>query len=233
MPKVYQVKTTKKDEKRFEKLDPILLKPPFFIVINSPPRTGKSNLLVNIIYNLYEDMFDDIIFISPNVFNDDSLENNVAEDETITKIHDNLDQLGDIIDSIVEVYKNKRIENNHNKKPNEHVLLILDDCLGMIPNTQMNKLVSKYRHYCISVIITTQSFRAVNNIIRTCATGYILFKNSNNKEIQKMDDEFSGSFENFLDLYKEATKEKYNFLFLDFRNIKAYKNFDTLLYEKE
>jgi hypothetical protein len=69
-------------------------------------------------------------------------------------------------------------------------------------------------------------------VCRYNASGYIIFKTHNKKEFVKLEEELEGNFPNFDELYKEATEEKYNFLFLDMEKIKAYKNFDTLLYEK-
>ena len=54
----------------------------------------------------------------------------------------------------------------------------------------------------------------------------------NQKEVNKLFEEFGGTFPNFPELYEEATKEKYNFLCLDFRNIRALKNFDVVLWQK-
>ena len=46
-----------------------------------------------------------------------------------------------------------------------------------------------------------------------------------------MVEELDGNFP-FLELYSEATEKRYNFLHLDMEEIKAYRNFDELLFEK-
>ena len=91
---------------------------------------------------------------------------------------------------------------------------------------------SKYRHWKLSLIVTSQSFRALPIICRSNATGYIIFRTHNKKEFAKMEEEFEGNFPDFIDLYKDATNEKYSFLYLDQEKIRAFENFDSLLYEK-
>lgn len=222
---VYKVRQPK-ESNNFKHLHSNILHPPFVIIMVAPPRTGKSNLIVNMIYNNYEKSFDNIIYISPNVYNDNTLAENVAKDENIMKI-DDISDLNSTLEAIIKIMKDQRTSHDEDDKK-KHTLLILDDCLGELrKGKQLQKLLSKYRHYHISVIITTQGFKAVDNICRSCATGYIIFKNGNNKELKMMNDEFSGSFPNFMVLYEEATRKKYHFLFLDFRNVQAYENFDT------
>ena len=77
----------------------------------------------------------------------------------------------------------------------------------------------------MSLIFTCQNFRTLPPIIRTNASAYIIFKTPNKKEYHKYCEEFDSIFENFEDLYKKATQEPYNFLYLDLRNVKAYHNF--------
>jgi len=227
MAQIYKVKTNNHNDPRFIHLDQKLLHPPFFICIVAPPKSGKSNLLVNIIYNLYHKCFDNIIYISPNVYNDDTLEKSVTADDDIIKYDLSEESIDEILDKVSvlckEMKKNDQLE---------HTLIIIDDCLGMIKTKALDKIASKYRHFNISIIISIQVFRAMTNTVRSCATQFIIFKNNNTKEVNKMEEEFSGAFPDFLNLYHEATNEKYNFLTLDFRNMRALRNFDTILWQK-
>ena len=85
----------------------------------------------------------------------------------------------------------------------------------------------------ISLIITSQDYRSIPNIIRANASGYLIFKTSNKKEYQKLDDEFGSLFENFEELYKKCTDKLYSFMFINLRNLNVYSDFEDLVYEKK
>jgi len=202
---------------------------PFLLVITAPVRSGKTNLLVNLLYNdnFYSDTFNEVMYLSPTIEND---ETGVAvmKDDKIIKITENLNNIDMILEAIVEMQKAQEEDEK------EHTLIILDDCLGLIKNSGHSyfaTLCSKYRHWRLSIIVTTQNFRAIPVTARYNATCYIIFKTNNRKELEKMEEELDGNIP-FLELYAEATEERYNFLYLDMEKIKAYKNFDQLLYEK-
>ncbi len=82
---------------------------PFLMIITAPVRSGKSNLVISLIYNQYRDRFDDIIYISPTIANDDTGKA-VMDDDKITKLTDSLEDLDLILQSIVEIQKSKEKE---------------------------------------------------------------------------------------------------------------------------
>lgn len=218
---ILKVKSVTEYDKRFETLQDPLLKPPFLGVINGSVRTGKSTILMNLLYNknFYKDLFDKVIYISPTVHNDVTLEH-LRDDEDIIKIHDGLEDLDTILRTIIKTKE----EDEEERKA--FYLIILDDCLGYIkPHSYVTFLCSRYRHYKISMIFTSQNFRSIPNIIRTNATFYLLFKTTNKKEYVKYLEEFSGLFEHFEAIFSKATEQPYNFLFLNLRNVSAYHNF--------
>jgi hypothetical protein len=222
---ILKVKAQIEHHKKFDKIDKRLIKPPFLGVLNGSVRTGKSTILMNLIYNanFYKGLFDKIIFISPTVNNDLTL-THLHDDDDILKINDKLEDLDSILKAVIQA------KEDDDDEKDKFYLIILDDCLGYIkPRSYATYLCSRYRHYKISMIFTSQSFRSIPNIIRTNATFYLLFNTTNKKEYNKYIEEFSGLFKNFGDMYSEATFKPYNFLFLDLRNIKAYHNFDKLI----
>jgi AAA+ ATPase superfamily predicted ATPase len=225
---ILKVKTPDSTGAKFKNLHKILLKPPFLGVINGSVRTGKSTILMNMIYNkdFYKNMFDKIIFISPTVLNDKTLKH-LSEDDDIVKIYDHLDNIDSILKSIVDT----KMENDKDDTTEDDWLIILDDMLGYIkPKGYVSYLCTRYRHSKISLIFTTQLFRSIPNGIRTNASFYLIFKTNNQKEYNKYDDEFGNVFPHFKELYNEACEKPYNFLYLDMRDVKAYHNFDQLLY---
>jgi len=225
--KILPVKSLEDDTNH--KLDKRLPKPPFLGILNGSVRSGKSTLLMNLIYNdqFYKDIFDKVILISPTCENDKTL-HYMNEDDDIIKICDGLDAIDDILKSIVKIQKDEL-----KKGDGMNTLLILDDMLGYIKqHSYLSNLCTRYRHFKISLIITTQSFRAIPNVVRTNASFYIIFTTQNDKELQKLDDEFGGLIPNFKSLFKMATDDMYNFLYIDLKKVIAYHNFDDILYEK-
>lgn len=223
---ILKVKQLNNNNKRFDNLDDRLIKPPFLILFQGNVKSGKSNLVMNILYNtnLYHKIFDQVIFISPTIHQDLTLEK-MTEDEEIIKL-DNPEDLDDILKNIVASQ-----EEPENK--NDHLLIIIDDCLGYIKSgSYLNFLCTRYRHFRLSLIITSQDFRSIPNKIRQNASAYIIWRTNNKKELNKILEEFGGVFEDFEKHYKEATDKPYNFLFMNLRNLSLYHNFDKLLYIK-
>lgn len=226
--KILQVRNHgEKEDKRFSLLDPRLLKPPFLLNIFGQVASGKSTLLMNLLYNksFYHKIFDSIIFISPTVRNDYTLVH-LNQDDDVTKISDNLEDLDHILKALVEI-QTAQIHKGH------HMLIVLDDCLGYLkPKSYLSHLCTRYRHYKISLIVTSQSFRSIPNVIRTNSSGYILFGCTNDKEVEKLNDEFGGLIKGFRKLLDKSTCEAYSLMFINLKKVKAYKNFDELLYSK-
>ena len=54
----------------------------------------------------------------------------------------------------------------------------------------------------------------------------------NRKDLQNIEEEIGANYNEFKEHYNEATKEKYNFLYVDNRNIELWKNFEELLWAK-
>ena len=225
---ILQVKSLPEyDTKRFEKLHKHLLKPPFLGIFNAPVRSGKSTMIMNLIYNknFYNGLFDKIIYFSPTVRNDKTLQHlSTDEDEHITIIDENLDEVDEVLKAIVADKMDSEKDEEEDTR-NEQWLVIMDDMLGFIkPKGFVSTFCSKYRHSRVSLIFTTQLFRAIPNIIRANATWYIIWQTNNKKEYAKLEEEFGGIFPNFEKLYDEATNKPYHFLYLDLRNIKALNN---------
>ncbi len=228
MPKILKVKSKDEAQIRFKHIKSPLLKPPFIGVINGSVRSGKSNILINMIYNdeFYKDSFDKIIFISPTVNNDITLKH-LSEDEDVLKIDSDLENLDDILRTIVET------KEKDEEELNKYYLIVMDDCLGFIKQrSYVSFLCTRYRHYKLSLIFTTQNFRSIPNIIRQNATFYLIFRTTNKKEEAKYCDEFSSIFDKWEELYEIETKEPYSFLYLDLRNCCAYKNFEKEISSK-
>jgi hypothetical protein len=82
----------------------------------------------------------------------------------------------------------------------------------------------------MSFIITTQSFRKLPLVVRNCANQIIFFKLNNEKELEKIDEEYGSSFHNnFTQMSKMITSKKYDFVYLNQDELKMYRNFTDLV----
>jgi hypothetical protein len=228
-PKVFKVKDPDPDD-RFSDIHPHLPQPPSLLLIIGSVKQGKSNLLVNLLCNpdMYKDKFD-IVKIISNTLNADpkgKLMNKYFDCED----HYNDEMITDLIDS------QKKYEDF--ERPT--VALVLDDILtkDFKKTNAVSFLATRFRHYGIGLLaFTTQSFRAVSGLIRNNSSDVIIMKQQNNKELEKINEEYGDMFPNiFMDLYKKAIEDApYSFLYLDLQTnpASAYIRFETKIADGE
>lgn len=226
-PKVYKVKDEETINK-FEGLHPHLPQPPSLLLIIGSVRSGKSNLLVNMLCSpeMYKDRFEEVHIIS-NTLNAD------PKGKLLAKYFSCEDHYDDtMIEAIVE--KQKSYEDLD--RPN--IAVVLDDILtkDFKKSNYVSFLATRFRHYGIGLLaFTTQSFRAVSGLIRNNATDIIIMKQQNQKELEKINEEFGDMFPNiFMELYNKAINDApYSFLYLDMQTnpATAYIRFETKIGE--
>jgi cobalamin biosynthesis Mg chelatase CobN len=199
------------------------------MLITAPSGSGKSNVIQNLLWNdnFYKGYFDNVVFISPTIYEDKTAQHLFKIQETDEKLllSDDIEHLDDIINNIVK-------SQHENNEENEHVLLVLEDCIGAIKATStITNLIMRLRHYRISVIIVTQYYRAIPPKIRENCNAYLFFANNNQTEVDKIIEEIGSRFPDFKNKLTYATDEPYSFLFVKSSTKQLYKKFDELLYE--
>ena len=226
--KIELTKEEKEHLKKWEVLPNALPHDNFIMLLMAPPRSGKSVLIMNLIYNEvfnYKKIYDKIIFISPTLMNDKTLKH-IIDDEEVIKIHEyeDIQNIDGIIKGIVDDQKEHR----------EHTLIILDDMVGMLGNNnkELNTLATRYRHFNISMIISSQNYKSYGVLIRNCASHWVFFKTNMLKERGKIFEDMN-SYPNFEKHYTDATKDRFSFLFIDQLGLKLYKKFSELLYSPD
>lgn len=205
----------------------------FSFLITAPTRSGKSVGIVNLLYNDSINLkkqfpLGNIFYISPTVQLDDTLKA-VMNDDDIVKIDDfeSLDNLDTILSEIIKEQK----ETPEDER--ENLLIILDDCIDHLKKSKvLANLTTKNRHYRISLIITTQSFRSVAPLIRKNVTCHLFYKMYNTKEIEAINEEILSGFEDGLKYYKIATEKPYSFLYANCRQMELYERFENKLWSK-
>lgn len=216
-----------------EKKDPNIPEPipqgNFTMVMVAPTKSGKTVTICNLLYRAYKNHYDEVIYISPTIDLDKTLSKNVKKDDDLVKISDkeDLKNIDHIIEELVESQKQKGDER-------KKILVILDDMIGYFKKTKstLDDTPALSRHYSISFIIVTQVFTALPPRLKKNAHYFLIFKIINKYDLEQIEKQIGCNFENFEELYKEATKDKYNFLYLDNSEMKAYKNFEELLWSK-
>jgi hypothetical protein len=227
IPKVLKVR----DETASDSFDDIhenLPQMPSLTLIIGSVRSGKSNLLVNFFCNsdFYKDKFDIVKFVSTTLHTDN-------KGKILSKHFDCMDRYeDDIIDKIM-----KSQSQYESKEERPTYALVMDDVLtkDFSRNNAVSFFSTRFRHYIDFYVIAVQSFRAVSGMIRNNATDVIICKQQNEKEKMKIAEEYGdlvGGRDKFLELYDEAHKDRYSFLYLKLSEnpAEAYVRFERKIY---
>jgi hypothetical protein len=231
-PKVIPVLEEEPDP-RIKPVHPYIPQPPALLLGIGAVKSGKTTLINNMLLQPREDgfygaqdYFDNTIIIS----------NTIGNDPTARF----LKKAFEVQDHYTDGYITKLIDTQKGygeKKDMPFIAILLDDILGsnMKRNNEISYLATRYRHHNIGLMgLFTQNFKSVDTILRNNATDVIIFKQTNNKQLLNIAEEFHpifGSMNNFLKLYQMATAGKYNFLYLKMTEGMALKNFEEILWE--
>jgi hypothetical protein len=140
-------------------------------------------------------------------------------------------------DGIIEEIKmeQSKYEEKHERPT---YALVLDDVLtkDFSKNNAVSFFSTRYRHYIDMYVIATQTFRAVSGMIRNNAQSVLIGRQQNQKELIKIMEEYGsmvGGDDNFMKLYKEVHKDKYQFMYLDLTSnpARVLRNFSEVLWE--
>ena len=203
------------------------------LMLVAPPKSGKTVLISNLLLrkDFYKDMFDTIFIFSTTINNGDNSSRFLLEYDRV-KIYNHYSD--SLLQNILDYQASFKKENR------PRISIVFDDFLSF-PNIKKSSLMfsvsSMYRHYNIKLLVySTQIFRGVPPIVRQSIDYLIMFSNGNQKEVLKIYDELGsrfGSFKKFIELLNIATKDKYNFLYMDLYNrpALAYKNFSKIIFK--
>lgn len=195
---------------------------PFRMYICAPSGSGKTNLLMNMLFVFYKKYFHKIFIFSANYFDDDAyrvLDGILDESQIITDANEIADKLTEIFD-----------EQSEKENRNRRVLIILDDFMLQSRNNKpLQTIMTKGRAKNISMIIINQNYKGSDPIIRTNVTHAIFF-DTNHDEVQKIHSEHGSNltYNDFLTIFRLGTTPYEDafkpFLLIDYKtSIPTYK----------
>ena len=122
-----------------------------------------------------------------------------------------------------------KIRNTKPKKICCKYLLIFDDISSQLRNNPLlTKLLKMGRHFKCTVIMSSQYIHDLEPQALENVDYYLLLKGHRSEKIKKVY-EYSDpviTYENFLQLYKKAAQDNYNFFYVDKNNSSYRKNFN-------
>ena len=195
-------------------------------------RSGKTTLINSIFFQPLEDgffgqsYFDDVHIIS-NTIGNDSTARFLKQAFNVSDFYTD----GQITDLIKQ-------QDSYGEKENmPFIALVLDDILGsnMRRNNEVSFLATRFRHKGIGfMMVSAQNFKSVDTILRNNATSVIIFRQTNNRQLEQLAEEYSsmfGSKDKFYEIYKIATAKKFDFLYLKTYDGKALRSFEEVLWD--
>ena len=118
-----------------------------------------------------------------------------------------------------DVYENIHEYNSSRKRK---ILIIFDDMIaGIMANKKCQVIIKELFIRCrklnISLVFITQSYFSVPKNVRLNSAHYLTMKTNNKRELQNIAINHSADidYQDFLKIYRECTKELYNFLTID------------------
>jgi type IV secretory pathway VirB4 component len=177
------------------------IKLPFRLIICGSSGSGKTQTLMSLIYNM-PDTFENIYICTKN--KDEPLYNYIDE------------KLGKKGLKITEIDKDGLPDLDKLNKE-QQTLIVMDDLVGEKNQKPMEQYFLRARKKNASLVYITQSYYAVPKMIRNNMTYLIIKQISSMKNLTMIAREFDLglSKETLTNMYKDATKEKQNFLMMD------------------
>ena len=190
---------------------------PYRILIIGGSGSGKRNTLLNLI-NEKEDI--DKIYLYAKDLSKPKYEFLIRNcKNTGTKHLNDSKAFIECSNTMDDVYENI---NDYNPSRKRKVLIIFDDMIADIMSNKkfqatIKELFIRCRKLNISLVFFTQSYFSVPKDVRLNSTHYLIMKINNKRELQNIAINHSADidYKDFMKIYRECTKEPYNFLTID------------------
>lgn len=188
---------------------------PFRMYVVGSSGSGKTNFILNLLTRkcFYKGYFDSILVISPTALQLDQTYQTLG-----LKEHCYFEPSEEVLETIMEIQE-ERIEEK-GKAGSPKILLILDDIVSykqFCNSSILLKFAVMSRHWNISMIVLSQAYHRIPKSVRLQMSAVVYFKGSN-KELDVLAEDFTApgyTHRDFKNKIKEATDERYSFVFID------------------
>ena len=222
---VYEVKDERPSLPLPRPLNPVLPDIPGVLLFLMKCKSGKSNMVANMLNReeYYEGIFDKIIIVSPTVKIDKSSQLYFREEvEDLYEVHDDVENVNEIIQSIIDRQEEFDVNDPDNLPP--RLCLVLDDISGYLQrNSLVAHIFSRYRHYNLTIFLSNQTIKILPTVCRAMATAVFLSSCYSTVEREKILDEwaeFFGGKEKMVVMWDDAVKHRFNYLYLKLDDVK-------------
>lgn len=236
MPSEKKHKDTIKINEKLQKVNKNLPLMPFYSLIQGTVGSGKTSLLYSLLCNYQKINYFDVIYFYNRVSDSDEVWESFEKIKvkkvkgqkkevpiTVVQIfndYDN-DQLKKLIDNINEVQKERKEEG---KRP-LNILFVFDDMAysGITKKasapSSLDQLIINRRHYNASLIITSQTYKALSQNARSNNLTHLMLMRANKTDLELIAEDHCGEIEvvDFINAYKHVKKNgKYDFFLVDY-----------------
>lgn len=226
--KIYEVENMLPPLKVTRELDSRLPPIHFLLTFIAKSKSGKSNFIAN--YLMRDEfmgmagenpMFEAVHVISPSIKSDRSMQL-YRQDEVKDRfiLYDNIENIEGIVRGIVEHQKEYDPDAEDPEEQPPNICIYIDDCSKYIKkSTYLEWIMTTYRHFRISIILSLQNIKGFPPVCRSQATGVWLARVYSDDERLKISEHFSESFKgkkNFYKIWDDACSDFYQFLYLNF-----------------
>ena len=187
------------------------------IIIIGGSGSGKTNALINLI-NEQNDI--DKIYLYARDLSEPKYEYLIKKHEDAGIKHlNNPNAFIECSNTMDDVYENIHDYNSSRKRK---ILIVFDDMIADIMTNKkfqaiIKELFIRCRKLNISLVFITQSYFSVPKDARLNTTHYFIMKIKNRIELKNIATDHSADidYQDFKKIYRECTKEPYNFLTID------------------
>ena len=190
---------------------------PYIILIIGGSGSRKTNAIINLI-NEWND--NDKIHLYARDLSEPKYEYLIKKREDVGIKHlNNPNAFIEFSNTMDDVYDNIKDYNSNRRRK---ILIVFDDMIADIMTNKrfqaiIKELFIRCRKLNISLVFITQSYFSVPKDVRLNSTHYLIMKINNKRELQNIAINHSADigYQDFIKIYRECTKEPYNFLTID------------------
>ena len=193
---------------------------PFRMLIIGPSRSGKTNMLLNLIQKLNDTDPIDKMYLPAKDLSKEKYDYLINKREKAgIKYFDDPTAFIEYSNDRNDVFTNI---DDYNKQRKRKILIVFDDMIADIMNHKIFKAMIKElfircRKLKVSIVFITQSYFRTPKDARLNSTHYVIMKIQNKKELQSITQENCGDIDikDFLDMNKKFTNDLYSLMIID------------------